>query len=159
VYKLISAINKPKTPKVDPFLEEIEMIIKRSPAPSNDFIKDFDTDKIHNVFTTGATSMQIERVRETPPMPMNSHTKNLLKQSIVISIPFTTDRSDLEFVAFSRIDHQPIYRYIGNDFSKFDLPYTEIISVEKPTADRIKPHKPTPPKSQSETGWIKMLNE
>lgn len=155
MHKLILVINKPKAPKVDPFLEEIEMIIKRSPSPSNDFMKDFDTDKTHNVFVTGATSMKIERVRETPPMPMNSHTVDLLKQSIVISIPFTTDRSDLEFIAFSRIDHQPIYRYIGNDFSKFDLPYTEIVSVERNMTERIKPRKPTPPKSQSQSGgWI-----
>lgn len=114
-------------------LEEIEMIIKKSDSSSasNEFIKDFDVNKKHEVFIKHASETPaIERKREFPPMAMNRYTKETLKQSIVISIPHVVDRLDLEFVAFSRLDHQPIYRYIGNDFANFDLPYTEMISEE-----------------------------
>jgi hypothetical protein len=133
----------------DSRLEEIEMMIKKSPAPSTDFMKDFDTTKSHSVFVTGATSMKVERQRESPPMPMNSHTKNLLKNSIVISLPFTIDRSDLEFIAFSKKDHQPIYRYVGGDFRKFDLPYTEMVGIGD---------LPAPPQQQPRSHGRKLPN-
>lgn len=62
---------------------------------------------------------------------ITSEYKEKLKESIVISLyDLNVQRSDLEFICKSRIDGRPIYRYIGNDFSKFDLPYEELISLE-----------------------------
>ncbi len=104
---------------------EVIVNIKRFHSRSND-VSSF------KVFTDKTSSIQIERVRETPPVKLDSHTINLLKESIVISIPFTIDRPDLEFVAFSKLDHYPIYRYIGSNFKDFDLPYTEMVSIEIP---------------------------
>ena len=64
-------------------------------------------------------------------MEMTQNNKDLLKRSIVISLyDFEVERSDLEFIGNSRIDGRPIYRYIGNDFSKFDLPYEELVSLD-----------------------------
>jgi len=116
--------NRKKTVKADPYPEVI-VNIKKFPLRS-------DNASSFKVFTDKTTSMQIERVRETPPVKLDSHTIDLLKQSIVISIPFTIDRPDLEFVAFSKLDHYPIYRYIGSNFKDFDLPYTEMVSIEIP---------------------------
>jgi hypothetical protein len=68
------------------------------------------------------------------PMEMTPKNKDLLKRSIVISLyDFDIERSDLEFIGNSRIDSRPIYRYIGNDFSKFDLPYEELVSLDNYT--------------------------
>lgn len=133
--------RKKKTVKADLYPEVI-VNIKKFPSRSDDTPK-------FKVFTDKTSSVQIERVRETPSVKLDSHTVDLLKQSIVISMPFTIDRPDLEFVAFSKLDHYPIYRYIGNNFKDFDLPYTEMVSIENPISN-----KPTPPKSQTQMGWI-----
>ena len=116
--------NRKKTTKTDPHPEVI-VNIRRFPSRSDD-TSSFD------VFTGKTSSMHIERVKETPPVKLDSYTVDLLKQSIVISIPFTIDRPDLEFISFSKLDHYPIYRYIGNNFKDFDLPYTEMVSIEIP---------------------------
>ncbi len=116
--------SRKKTVKADPHPGVI-VNIKKFPLRS-------DNTSSFTVFTDKTTSMQIERVRETPPVKLDSHTIDLLKQSIVISIPFTIDRPDLEFVAFSKVDLYPIYRYIGKNFKDFDLPYTEMVSTEIP---------------------------
>jgi hypothetical protein len=50
---------------------------------------------------------------------------------IVIKLQQVTDRSDLMSMGFSRIDGLPIYRYTGSNFSRFDLPYTIIQSIDK----------------------------
>lgn len=117
-------VAKPKSHKAlkEDLLPEVKISITRRSDDTSYF----------NVFTDKTTSMQIERVRETPLKPMDSHTKDLLRNSIVISLPFTIDRPDLEFISFSRLDHYPIYRYIGTNFKDFDLPYTEMISTEIP---------------------------
>jgi hypothetical protein len=65
------------------------------------------------------------------PMEMTQKNKDLLKTSIVISLyDFEVERIDLEFIGNSIINGRPIYRYIGNDFSKFDLPYEELVSLD-----------------------------
>ena len=65
------------------------------------------------------------------PMEMTQNNRDLLKRSIVIRLyDFNVERVDLEFIGNSRIDGRPIYRYIGNDFSKFDLPYEELVSLD-----------------------------
>ena len=115
--------DRKKTTKTDPYPEVI-VNIKRFPSRSNDTSS-------FKVFTDKTSSMHIERVKETPKL-LDSHTIDLLKQSIVISIPFTIDRPDLEFVAFSKLDHYPIYRYVGNNFNDFDLPYTEMVNAVIP---------------------------
>lgn len=115
--------NRKKTSKADPYPEVI-VNIRRFPLSSDDTSS-------FKVFTDKTSSMHIERVKETPTL-LDSHTIDLLKQSIVISIPFTIDRPDLEFVAFSKLDHYPIYRYVGNNFNDFDLPYTEMVNAVIP---------------------------
>jgi len=132
--------SRKKTVKADPYPEVI-VNIKKFP------LRSADTSSF-KVFTDKTSSMYIERTREVPPVTLDSHTVDLLKQSIVISIPFTIDRPDLEFVAFSKLDHYPIYRYIGSNFKDFDLPYTEMVSIEKPIIS-----KPTL-RSQTQMGWI-----
>lgn len=117
--------KKKRTIEVDS-QPEVIVDIKRFPSRSNDTSS-------FKVFTDKNSFMHIERVRETPPVKLDSHTIDLLKQSIVISIPFTVDRPDLEFVAFSKLDLYPIYRYIGKNFKDFDLPYTEMVSTEIPS--------------------------
>jgi hypothetical protein len=67
-------------------------------------------------------------------MEMTQKNKDILKTSIVISLyDFEVERIDLEFIGNSRINGRPIYRYIGNDFSKFDLPYEELVSLDNYT--------------------------
>jgi hypothetical protein len=63
-------------------------------------------------------------------MKMTPENKQLLKSSITISLDFPVERKDLRFVANSRIDGKPIYIYTGDDFSTFDLPYEEMVSLE-----------------------------
>lgn len=66
------------------------------------------------------------------PMWLTPRNKEIISKSIVIS-PYDTElshRTDLEFIGNSRITGRGIYRYVGNDFSKFELPYEEIISLD-----------------------------
>jgi hypothetical protein len=65
-----------------------------------------------------------------PPRRITSQYKKIIQQSIVISLETACNRSDLEFISNSRVDGKPIYRYVGSDFSRFDLPYEEVISLE-----------------------------
>jgi len=70
--------------------------------------------------------------RRNTPMELTPRNKEILNKSIVIS-PYDTElshRNDLEFIGNSRITGRGIYRYVGNDFSKFELPYEEIISLD-----------------------------
>ena len=124
--------DRKKTTKTDPYPKVI-VNIRRGFTETFNWAVTLHSDDTSsfNVFTDKTSSMQIERVRETPTL-LDSHTIDLLKQSIVISIPFTIDRPDLEFVAFSKLDHYPIYRYVGNNFNDFDLPYTEMVNAVIP---------------------------
>lgn len=75
------------------------------------------------------------------PIIINKNYRNLLKKSIVISLhDFGVVRDDLEFIGNSRINGRPIYRYIGSDFSKFDLLYDEVVSLEDRGDFYIKPN-------------------
>jgi len=71
--------------------------------------------------------------RKNIPMDITPRNREILNRSIVIS-PYDTElshRGDLEFIGNSRITGRGIYRYVGTDFSKFDLPYDEIVSIEQ----------------------------
>ena len=50
-----------------------------------------------------------------------------LNNSILISLDEKIFRYDIKFILTSRIDNSHIYQYIGDDFSTFDLKYTEVI--------------------------------
>lgn len=65
------------------------------------------------------------------PKKINAQYKKTIQQSIVISLEMACNRPDLEFIANSRVDGKPIYRYTGVDFSRFDLPYEEVVSLEE----------------------------
>jgi hypothetical protein len=70
--------------------------------------------------------------RRIRPMELTPRNKEIISKSIVIS-PYDTElshRKDLEFIGNSRITGRGIYRYKGDDFSKFDLPYEEIVSLD-----------------------------
>ena len=60
----------------------------------------------------------------------NPYVLDKLRGAIIISpyeeIDLMFLRKDLEFVGVSRITGRGIFKYIGNDFAKFDLPYEEI---------------------------------
>lgn len=57
---------------------------------------------------------------------------------IIISLPYTVSESDLQFLGFSQIDNRPIYKYVGQDFSKFSHPYEECVLLPPaPPPERI----------------------
>ena len=72
-----------------------------------------------------------KRVRPLIPMDLNNpYVLSQLKGQIIIS-PYDDpeilrNRLDLEFIGISKINDRGIYKYIGSDFSKFDLPFEEI---------------------------------
>jgi hypothetical protein len=82
--------------------------------------------------------------RRNTPMELTPRNKELISKSIVIS-PYDTElshRTDLEFIGNSRITGRGIYRYVGNDFSKFELPYEEIISLDTKFEPITEPYIP-----------------
>ena len=108
-------------------IEEVKLIVKVSPPVDSEFMKNFDTANIPKL----TNKPEIVLVPHTPsPMRMTKSNRDLLKQSIVISLELPVDRSDLEFVGFSRMDGRAIYRYKGSNFSTFNIPYEEVISLE-----------------------------
>lgn len=72
-----------------------------------------------------------KRVRPLIPMDLNNpYVLSQLKGQIIIS-PYDDpeilrNRLDLEFIGISKINGRGIYKYIGSDFSRFDLPFEEI---------------------------------
>ena len=126
---LLKLINGNKNKKfTEPKVEEVISSIKDSKknyseSPYGSFVGDFKypLEKKEVVKNKSVKS----------PMEMSEKNKELLKRSIVISLyDFGIERNDLEFIGDSRVNGRPIYRYIGNDFSKFDLPYEELISLD-----------------------------
>ena len=61
-----------------------------------------------------------------------------ISESIIVSLPYTVSETDLQFLGFSQIDNRPIYKYVGQDFSKFSHPYEECVSLP-----------PVPPESRT----------
>jgi hypothetical protein len=97
----------------------------RKKEKESTFIGDFDITKKHVSSKKNASSLILEEDRiVSRPVLSNS-----LVTHICISLDSPVFRPDLEFIANSRIDGKPIYKYIGNDFSKFNLPYEEIYSI------------------------------
>jgi hypothetical protein len=60
--------------------------------------------------------------------PKSIHS-NSLTTHICISLDYPVLRPDLEFITNSVLDNKPIYKYIGKDFNRFDLPYEEVFSI------------------------------
>lgn len=121
--------KKDKNPEIKgPIQEEVLSAVKKSSkgsAGGHSFIGDFEypVKKKEIIDVSEYKLVDAEKITE--------EYKKKLKESIVISLyDFNVQRSDLEFICKSGIDGRPIYRYIGNDFSKFDLPYEELFSVE-----------------------------
>lgn len=116
-----------KTEVQDIIPEEILSAVKKSTpesAEGHSFIGDFEY-PINKIKSESAS------VSRSKPKEITPSYKETLKKSIVISLlDEGVQRPDLEFVGKSRVDGRPIYRYIGSDFSKFDLPYSELFSVE-----------------------------
>jgi len=89
------------------------------------FIEDFK-------YQDTSTKTNIDYKPRQVPMEFSQYNKEILKNSIIISL-FDTDvsyRKDIRFIGVSRIDGRSLYQYIGNDFKNFDLPYTEIVYFE-----------------------------
>ena len=125
---LIFKKNKKKTEVHDVITEGIFSAIKKSSsgsAESHSFVGDFKYP------VKKKEDIPVRYISPYEPKVITSGYKEKLKSSIVISL-YDRDviRDDLEFVGKSRIDGRPIYRYIGEDFSKFDLPYEELVSIE-----------------------------
>lgn len=97
----------------------------RKKESENTFIGDFDTLKKCITPKENVKSLILEEDRiVSRPVLSNS-----LVTHICISLDSPVFRPDLEFITNSRIDGKPIYKYIGKDFSKFNLPYEEVFSV------------------------------
>jgi hypothetical protein len=135
---MISIIKKLlKTEKKQTSLTTIDMmgdgikphVKKTVKEETQDFIGDFDISKLPNKNLEIKQDYFIPSV-EPKPMKMNKHNKDLLKRSIVISLDFPVSRPDLEFIAKSRVDGRPIYRYIGEMPFKMDIPFEELMSLE-----------------------------
>lgn len=108
----------------EPEVQDVLSTIKKSKQneDSNSFIGEFKYPK------EGPKNMA-QKKRE--PMELKPGNIELLNRSIVISL-YDMDlgyRDDLQFIGISRINGKGIYRYIGKDFSKFDLPYEEVVSL------------------------------
>jgi hypothetical protein len=129
--------KKKKPVYKSPEIQEIISTIKetKSSKDKSSFIADFKY-PLEN-------KKEERRIR---PMELTPRNKEILNKSIVIS-PYDTDvshRTDLEFIGNSRITGRGIYRYVGNDFSKFELPYEEIISLDtkfEPITDPYVPQR------------------
>lgn len=118
------SISKKKTPIYKaPEIQEVISTIKetKSSDDKSSFIADF--------------KYPFEKKKEgrgIRPMELTPRNKEIISKSIVIS-PYDTElshRKDLEFIGNSRITGRGIYRYVGNNFSNFDLPYEEIVSLD-----------------------------
>jgi hypothetical protein len=124
--KFISKTSKEEN-KNSP-VEKIASAIKESRIDGydkGDFIGDFKYP------VKKEDDVPIRHISPYVPKVITSVYKEKLKSSIVISLyDLNVVRDDLEFIGKSRIDGRPIYRYVGEDFSKFDLPYEELVSTE-----------------------------
>jgi hypothetical protein len=118
------SITKKKPPIYkEPEIQEVISTIKetKSSEDKSSFIADFKY-----------PSEKKKEERRIRPMELTPRNKEIISKSIVIS-PYDTEishRKDLEFIGNSRITGRGIYRYTGDDFSKFDLPYEEIVSLD-----------------------------
>jgi hypothetical protein len=105
--------------KVDPFQDEqtvVKVSLKHDPP----------------TFITEPYSSTLPKVVEKPDSGLRKFSpryKALLRRSIVIALDNPVHRKDLEFVAVSRVDGCPIYRYIGPLPFSLDIPYTELFST------------------------------
>ena len=100
-------------------------------SKDNEFLDNFDLTKTISIEKLNDKNISVETIEMSlEPKKLSTAYKALLKQSIVISLDFPIKRFDLEFIANSKIDGKPIYRYIGSDFSTFDLPFEEVASLE-----------------------------
>jgi hypothetical protein len=86
------------------------------------------------------------------PKKITSQYKKTIQESIVISLEMACNRPDLEFIGNSKVDGKPIYRYTGSDFTRFDLPYEEVISLEDWKPNLVNNHGIP---ITSKLGWIK----
>jgi hypothetical protein len=121
--KSIIKSRKKKPVYKSPEIQEVISTIKetKSSKDKSSFIADFKYPM--------EDKKEERRIR---PMELTPRNKEILNKSIVIS-PYDTEishRKDLEFIGNSRITGRGIYRYVGDDFSKFDLPYEEIVSLD-----------------------------
>jgi hypothetical protein len=109
--------------KVDPFQDEqtvVKVSLKHDPP----------------TFITDPFSPSLPKVVERPETGVREFSpryRALLRKSIVIALDNPVHRKDLEFIAFSRIDQCPIYRYIGPLPFQLDIPYTELFSMVGPS--------------------------
>ena len=118
------SISKKKPPIYKaPEIQEVISTIKetKSSDDKSSFISDFKY-----------PSENRKEERIIRPMELTPRNKEIISKSIVISLYDTelSHRKDLEFIGNSRITGRGIYRYVGNDFAKFDLPYEEIVSLD-----------------------------
>jgi hypothetical protein len=130
------SITKKKTPIYKaPEIQEVISTIKetKSSDDKSSFIADFKY-----------PSEKKKEERRIRPMELTPKNKELISKSIVIS-PYDTElshRKDLEFIGNSRITGRGIYRYVGNNFSNFDLPYEEIVSLDTKSETIPDPYVP-----------------
>jgi hypothetical protein len=105
-----------------------EAIRKKSQTEESTFFKNFN--EIKKSTSQNQVETRFVSLQEQKSMRMTHANRELLKQSIVISLDFPVDRPDLEFVANSRVDGKSIYRYIGQMPFNLDIPFEELISLE-----------------------------
>lgn len=109
-----------KEPEVQEVISAIKKKEGRSPEIRSSFMDDFKYPKEKTID------------RSETPIKLTPSNKEILNNSIIISL-YDTDmsyRKDLQFICRSRINGRCIYRYIGNNFSEFDLPFEEVVSFD-----------------------------
>lgn len=142
--KLFKKKEKPvKNNSIDTLLlgeDEITAIKPTKGSEPQNFLNGFDMekhkvvdnkilDKIQNppTITIPRQTYEPRPVKKLPVVDTTiEQKKEILKNSILIMLKIKEDRKDLDFIGESRINGRPIYRYIGKDFSTFDLEYEEV---------------------------------
>lgn len=112
-------IFKKKIKEVAVIQEQVEVKVKKTELITGDFLKDFNQDSL----------VEDQKLRRRSNFRKREEDlKKTLSNSIIISLCEKVDRLDLQFLGASKIDGWYIYKYIGDDFSSFNLEYEEVIS-------------------------------
>lgn len=128
-FETITAVKESKSKNVDQtFIDGFDMETytmkpskkEKAVPPYESVVKDAVSDFIKN--TNGYRNKREDK--KTVDKVLTE-----LRGCIVIMLDELVQRNDLQFISRSRINGKPIYKYIGNDISKFNLKYEEIVSI------------------------------
>ena len=133
---LIDSFNRTRESKKESKISDTDPVKKESISAIKESKNQKPDDSVSYSFmedskNTDKIKEENKGVRPLIPMDLNNpYVLSQLRGQIIIS-PYDDpeilrNRLDLEFIGISRINGRGIYKYIGSDFSKFDLPCEEI---------------------------------